>query len=351
MGQLSAQRLRKFVPLQGLVDTSLELLAQHTKVFRLECGALLFKVGDRSPYSYLLLEGELEINARDGTTSRLRADQEQALYPVGNLVPRQVGARAASTTATLARIDRNLLEKELTWGQVVGDGSDMSICEISGLPRENRQWMLALLHSPVFFRLPMANVQQLFQRFKEAPYERDEIVVREGEPGDHYFIIRSGSCRVTRQVEGREILLGHMHPPEGFGEQALISDQPRAATVVMETPGVLMSLSKKDFFALMQAPLQKRIGLAKALNLVWENHGRLIDVRSEAEFARGHLAEARNIPLYLLYLKSATFVSTRHYIVYCDSGSRSEAAAFLLTQRGFNAYVLEGAAEALATVT
>jgi len=348
--QVSAKRLRSFVPLKGLVDTSLELLARYAEVFRLAHGESLFELGDRSPYSYLLLEGELQLSARDGTTTLLHADHEQALYPVGNLVPRQISVRVASAAATLARIDRDLLEKELTWGQL-GDHGEPPICEISGLPQENRQWMLALLHSPLFFRLPMSNVQQLLRRFKEIPYERNEVILREGDPGDRYFVIRSGSCRVTRRVGGRDILLNRMQAPEGFGEQALIAEQPRVATVVMETQGGLMSLAKEDFFTLMQAPLQKRIGLAEALDLVWNNRGRLIDVRSEAEFARGHLAEARNIPLYLLYLKSDRFVPTRYYIVYCDSGNRSEAAAFLLTQRGFNAYVLEGAAEALATVS
>lgn len=347
--RLSIRRLRGFIPLQGLMEESLVLIAKNAKLFRLKRGEILFEYGDCSPYSYLLLEGELKTRDKDGITSRLIADIEQALYPIGSLIPRQISVVTISATAILARIERNILEKELAWGQA-GNNGKLAVCELSGLTGENYEWMLSLLHSPVFFKLPMSNIQLLFQRFREVQYARGDIVIREGDPGDKYFIIRSGTCRVTRNSWGQEVTLNRFTAPEGFGEQALISDQPRTATVIMETAGTIMTLAKKDFIALMQAPLQKRIALDEAMNLVWNNQGRLIDVRSEVEFARGHLAEARNIPLYLLYLKSSTFVPARQYLVYCDSGARSEAAAFLLTQRGFNAQVLEGAAEALATV-
>jgi CRP-like cAMP-binding protein len=347
--QLDSQRLRNFIPLQSLTEESLVILVKYAKVFHLKCDDVLFDYGDCSPYSYLLLDGELETSSKDGSKSRLIADVEQALYPIGSLIPRQIKAVVTSKIATLVRIDRNVLEKELTWGQA-GSNGKLTICELSGLSGENYEWMLSLLHSPLFFRLPMSNIQVLFQRFSEFHYGRGDVVIKEGDPGDKFFIIRSGTCKITRNSWGKEVVLGTLKAPEGFGEQALISDQPRAATVVMETAGTLMALSKKDFVALMQAPLQKRIKLSEAMNLVWNNKGRLIDVRSEVEFNRGHLKEARNIPLYLLYLKSMAFVPARQYIVYCDSGARSEAAAFLLAQRGFNAQILEGAAEALATV-
>lgn len=346
---LNPQRLRSFIPLQGLTEESLVILAKYATVFRLERGNILFEYGDCSPYSYLLLAGELEARAKDGTTSIVIADVDQGLYPIGSLIPRQISVMIVSNTAILIKIDRNILEKELAWGQAGSDGK-LVLCELSGLPGENHAWMISLLHTPIFFRLPMSNIQLLFQRFNEVQYARGDVVVKEGDPGDKYFIIRSGTCKITRNSWGKEVTLGILKAPEGFGEQALISDQPRSATIVMETAGTLMSLSKKDFIALMQAPLQRRIPLSDTMNLVWSNKARLIDVRNEVEFNRGHLTDARNIPLYLLYLKSLAFVPSRQYVVYCDSGARSEAAAFLLTKQGLNAYILEEAAEALAMV-
>lgn len=344
--RLNIQRLRGFVPLRGLVDDSLRLIAKHSRAFRLRKNDVLFEIGDTSPYSYFLLEGDLESRTAENSVSILNADIDQALYPIGNLIPRQVTVKVISETAVLTRIERNIVDKEIAWGQA--ELGKAVICEFSGLPQENQEWMLMLLHSPTFFKLPMSNVQILFQRFQESSYTRGEVVVKEGDPGEKYFIIRSGICRVSRKAQGREIILNTLKAPEGFGEQALISDQPRTATVTMETPGIIMSLAKKDFVALMQAPLQKHISLRHAMKLVETDRGRLIDVRSVSEYDLGHIPGSRNIPIYLMYLKREVFVPTRTYVVYCDSGARSEAAAFLLTQRGLKAYVLENAAEALA---
>ncbi|MCI0400965.1 MAG: rhodanese-like domain-containing protein [Gammaproteobacteria bacterium] len=44
----------------------------------------------------------------------------------------------------------------------------------------------------------------------------------------------------------------------------------------------------------------------------------------------------------MLRLKAGGLDPRRKYIVYCDTGRRSSAAAFLLNQRGFNAYILKG---------
>ena len=49
-----------------------------------------------------------------------------------------------------------------------------------------------------------------------------------------------------------------------------------------------------------------------------------------------------NIPLYLIRLKLSTLDRQTPYVVYCDTGRRSSAAAYLLVERGFDAYVLTG---------
>jgi rhodanese-related sulfurtransferase len=73
----------------------------------------------------------------------------------------------------------------------------------------------------------------------------------------------------------------------------------------------------------------------------------LVDVRLESEFKEGSLKGSVNLPLYLLRLKAATLDAKRTYILFCQSGRRSSAAAFLLTQRGLDACVLDGGLAAL----
>ena len=67
----------------------------------------------------------------------------------------------------------------------------------------------------------------------------------------------------------------------------------------------------------------------------------IIDVRSPKEFTQGHLPGAINIPLFMLRLELEKLDSTRDYVVYCDTGRRSSAAAFLLSDKGYNACLLD----------
>jgi rhodanese-related sulfurtransferase len=114
----------------------------------------------------------------------------------------------------------------------------------------------------------------------------------------------------------------------------------------MISTGELMRLPAADFDTLLREPLVHRVNLAQGAELI--KHGaQLIDVRLEAEFKEGSLKGSTNLPLYLLRLKANSLDRKRTYILFCQSGRRSAAAAFLLTQRGFDARVLEGGLAAL----
>jgi len=69
----------------------------------------------------------------------------------------------------------------------------------------------------------------------------------------------------------------------------------------------------------------------------------LLDVRSEAEYARGHLPGALNIPVQELAERTAEVGKAgREVVVYCRSGMRSARAARLLSDAGFAAHDLGG---------
>ena len=68
----------------------------------------------------------------------------------------------------------------------------------------------------------------------------------------------------------------------------------------------------------------------------------MIDVRHEKEFLNNGVKGSDNIPLYMLRLKMGHLDRNVSYITYCDSGRRSSAAAFLLSEKGFECQVLEG---------
>jgi rhodanese-related sulfurtransferase len=102
-----------------------------------------------------------------------------------------------------------------------------------------------------------------------------------------------------------------------------------------------MRLGRKDFDELMREPLVQWVTLDQARALAQKGAG-LIDVRTEDEFRNGTVKGSINMPLYLLRRKARELDSKRHYVVFCQTGSRSCAAAFLLSQRGFEVSVLRG---------
>jgi rhodanese-related sulfurtransferase len=72
-----------------------------------------------------------------------------------------------------------------------------------------------------------------------------------------------------------------------------------------------------------------------------------LDVRLESEYKNAALPGSINVPLFMLRLKASSLDHGKKYIVYCDTGRRSSSAVYLLTERGFDAYVLKGGLMAL----
>jgi rhodanese-related sulfurtransferase len=71
-----------------------------------------------------------------------------------------------------------------------------------------------------------------------------------------------------------------------------------------------------------------------------QDGGTWLDVRLPSEYENHHLDGAVNIPLYFIRLKINTLDKDRKYVLCCDTGRRSSAGAYILSERGYQAYVL-----------
>src|SRR5690606_13735925 len=137
---------------------------------------------------------------------------------------------------------------------------------------------------------------------------------------------------VTREtpLNKEGIKLAELGMGDTFGEEALISEAKRNATVTMLTDGALMRLGKDDFRTLMHEPLLHWVNFAEAQQIIARG-GKWLDVRLPSEFQNTHLEDAINIPLYFIRLKLSTLERNVPYVVVCDTGRRSSAAAYILS--------------------
>ena len=200
-------------------------------------------------------------------------------------------------------------------------------------------------HLKLFHRLPLETVARTIDRLLERPVVAGETIVRQGEPGDHYYVILEGEAQVwiAGAADGAAQLVDTLTDGDGFGEQALLSDSGRAATVTMSTPGRRLVLSKADFDALLRPPMVEEIAAGTARAMLGRGEAKLLDCRHAAEHEASRIRGAHSLPLASLRLDGVFALDPdATYIVYCDTGRRSGAAAFVLYERGIRALSLIG---------
>lgn len=331
--------LRAFTPLSGMKIDNLKALARKTSVLTLESGRVLFKEGERDKRTLYIVTGDLELRSGERTVGTVQGGTPEARNAVAPGQPRRFTARAL-TDIEFISVDSDLLDVLLTWDQT----GSYEVSEITGQPTTDADdWMTVLLQTKAFHRIPPANIQALFMRMERINAKAGDVIIKQGDDGDYFYVITQGRCVVTREtpVNREGIKLAELGVGESFGEEALISDNKRNATVTLATDGALMRLNKEDFNALLNEPLLHWVDLAHARTLIAKG-ARWLDVRLPSEFEAFHVEEAINVPLYFIRMKLRTLDAATPYVAVCDTGRRSSVAAFLLSERGFESYCLTG---------
>ncbi len=158
-------------------------------------------------------------------------------------------------------------------------------------------WMTTLLQTEGFHRIPPANIQAIFLRMQRVPYKAGEVVINQGDEGDFFYAIVNGKCIVTREtpLNKEGIKLAELGVGDTFGEEALIAEAKRNATVTMLTEGVLMRLNKQDFRELMNEPLLQWVTASirpgRSWRRRWQVAGRAPAQRASEPVASRRLAE------------------------------------------------------------
>jgi len=336
--QVDSAQLKAFSPIDSLKKDNLAALAKKTKVRDAQPGETLFREGDAEKRTFYVLSGTIELREGSQRSGRISGGTEDARNPLSPKLPRRHTAIATSAVEYIT-IDSDLLDVMLTWDQT----GSYEVSELRGEAGGSDDWMTTLLQTKAFHKIPPANIQAIFMRLQQVNHKAGDIVIKQGDEGDYFYVITRGKCVVTREtpLNKEGIRLAELQVGDTFGEEALISEAKRNATVAMETDGSLMRLGKDDFRKLLNEPMLDWVDAAGAEKVIQEG-GQWLDVRLPSEFEAYHNEGAINVPLYFIRLKLKTLDSAVKYVVCCDTGRRSSAGAFILNERGFQTYVLKG---------
>ncbi len=336
---IDLELFRKLTPINSLSNSSLEKLEAKIQVENLAAGRTFFNRGEIDGKTIFLLSGCVELIDENNNSIKISSGEQKSNHPIAHQQPRKFTALTLSVS-TIAIVDSDFLDILLTWEQSAG----YVVEEISpdSMVDESADWMTKMLQSNIFFKVPPANIQSIFTRMEPVYASQGEKIITQGDAGDYYYIMKRGIAEVVRvDNANKEFMLAQMKSGDGFGEEALMSDTTRNATVRMKTDGELMRLSKNNFTELLKEPLLKAISYEDALTMKREGVV-LVDVRLESEYENDHIPGSINMPLYLLRLKCKDLDDSAAVIVYCDSGGRSSSAAYILSKDGFDVYVIDG---------
>ncbi len=333
--EIDPKQIKSFSPINSLNPENAQDLIKKISATEVQAGHYLFKKGDADKCHVYVLKGEIELVQDKKVIKVIKAGSPDGLQPIAHGFPRPVSARAKGP-AVVTKINSDMLDIMLTWDQT-GSYSVEAVDEED----EETDWMTRILQTRAFHRIPPANIQAMFMRMESVSFKPGDKVIEQDAEGDYFYIIKEGRCLVTRSTPANPngVKLATLSVGDSFGEEALISDSKRNATITMLTEGNLMRLNKEDFNSLLNEPLLNWVDYDEGKKLV-EQGAVWFDVRLPAEHKAKSIKGSINIPLIFLRMKANSLDPQKKYVIYCDTGRRSSAASFLLNEKDIESYVL-----------
>lgn len=243
------QGLLRNMPLFATMDEAeINLLCACLRVEQYAAGQAIIRQGQAGARFYIVEWGAVELEARDERGVSQAVDRlergdyfgEQALLQD---VPHRVTARAAlpAQALSLGRQDFDRLVK-----------ARFAVREKVG---RSIAWADLLRQMPLFAELDGRQIHLLAAQLREATCAAGEIILRQGEAGDTFYVIVSGRVQASIEQDGERRAVAELGPGEYVGEVALQMQAPHTATVTALTPTSVLALRRADFERLVAGHL------------------------------------------------------------------------------------------------
>ena len=240
-------RLRALEPLAGLAPERLESLLPHVRFARTAPGDALFRAGERSDTLFLLVEGELELvlplagAARGVRLQRRRTGDTAGDFAVLSGARHLVDA-VAVRTCLVATFPRAAFERLTNLDAAL-------LAHVYDVAAElSRRVTLARLFTELFGRLDAPRAAALLAATRLRRYAGGERVFAQGDEADGLHLVVSGRLVVERAArDGTPLRLAEVRGSGAVGELALLSGEPRSASVTAARASTVALLPRADF--------------------------------------------------------------------------------------------------------
>ena len=225
--------------LEGVPEAVAERLARAARVRMVRHGSQVIRQGDRGDEFFVIADGRASILVRSQGEDRLVGH-----YATGDFFGERAllggGVRAATILADTA-LKLLVFSREVFWTELAGPvGWQARVREAL----EERQRVQAV---PLFKGLGERQLDVLTVKLEIQPFAPGVVLVRQGDSGDSFYVVRDGLVDVNRQDGRARHKLATLKPGDYFGEMALLYNQPRMATVVGKDEGSVWRLDRQDF--------------------------------------------------------------------------------------------------------
>jgi SulP family sulfate permease len=340
--EMLAKRLRTTRLLGPLSTQQLTSLLEQSGVATALAGEIIISESNVMHDHIILIEGELEAqrtwsvengNDQSYTWTIKPGEEEESFAFLG--AANSIRARAV-TDIRFIKVNADTIDILLGWSQQFAEDMETD--------PELKRRMNLVKQVTIFHEVPLENAREVFSRMYLKEAQAGETIVTEREKGDCYYLIDSGEAEVMRTdpFTNETSCVAKLGPGDAFGEEALLQDAYRNATVIMTTPGTLLVLDKADFDELIKSNLVEEISADRALGMVTQGEARWLDCRYDMEYEESRIPGAPLISLDRIRWDVHQLDPDVTYIVYCRSGSRSKAGAFLLRERNIKAMSMIG---------
>lgn len=257
----SLNKLLLFGRLETTVQTKVVAEMYERKV---RAGEILIKEGDKGVAArelYVVKSGDFEVlQMRQGVNMKVNAKQAGDVF--GEISLMYDCARNATVAATVDSVVWVLERDDFRY--YMRDAQESATSQIE----------LFLNSVPILAPLSREEKLRLVDALEEASFQPGSRIMTQGDKGDLFYIIKDGEAMVYEESGTERRKVNHLFKADFFGEKALLSDEPRAATIEAVTKLTCLVLQRQTFVEIL-GPLQDLMAREKSVEVVAERMNRL----------------------------------------------------------------------------